>query len=73
MRNATNRSYEQIEGKIKTHLNGFATLAEISPNPTNGVEIREYCENGTPYLRIGNINQLEINEKSLAYVNPETA
>jgi len=65
--------YEQIEEKIKAYSNGFATLGEISPNPTNGVEIREYCETGTPYLRIGDINQLEINEKSLAYVNQNAA
>ena len=55
--------YEQVEEKIKAYPNGFATLGEISPNPTNGVEIREYCENGTPYLRIGDIKQLQINEK----------
>ncbi|MGZ8226921.1 MAG: restriction endonuclease subunit S [Methylococcaceae bacterium] len=65
--------YEQVEEKIKAYPNGFATLGEISPNPTNGVEIREYCETGTPYLRIGDIKQLQINEKSLVSVNPEAA
>ena len=65
--------YEQVEEKIKAYPNGFATLGEISPNPTNGVEIREYCEMGTPYLRIGDIKQLQINEKSLVFVEPAAA
>jgi hypothetical protein len=39
----------------------------------NGVEIREYCETGTLYLGIGDINLLEIYEKSFVDVNPETA
>ncbi|MFM8333574.1 MAG: restriction endonuclease subunit S [Candidatus Methylumidiphilus sp.] len=65
--------YEQVEEKIRGYPNGFATLGEISPNPTNGVEIREYCETGTPYLRIGDIKQLQINEKSLVFVEPAAA
>jgi type I restriction enzyme M protein len=52
---------------------GFSTLGEICPNPTNGVEIREYCESGTPYLRIGDLKQLQINESSLVFVNFEAA
>ncbi|MCX7068956.1 MAG: type I restriction enzyme HsdR N-terminal domain-containing protein [Methylococcales bacterium] len=52
---------------------GFSTLGEICPNPTNGVEIREYCESGTPYLRIGDLKQLQINESSLVFVNSEAA
>jgi type I restriction enzyme M protein len=54
-------------------LKYFSTLGEICPNPTNGVEIREYCESGTPYLRIGDLKQLQINESSLVFVNTEAA
>lgn len=65
--------YEQIEEKIKSYSNGYTSLSEITPKPTNGVEIREYCENGTPYLRIGDIKKLQVDEKSVVYVNTAAA
>ena len=39
----------------------------------NGVEIRDYVKNGTPYLRIGDLKLLEITKNSIVYVDDKIA
>ena len=64
--------YEEIEETITNYANGFYKLAKICSKPVNGVEIRDYVKNGTPYLRIGDLKLLEITKNSIVYVDDKS-
>ena len=45
------------------------SIEEICPTPVNGVEVREYCEDGVPYLRVGDIKLLDVDPGSVVRID----
>lgn len=52
---------------------GFRRIGDLARSLTNGAEIREYRPEGTPYLRVGDIKNLSVDENSVRYVDPVLA
>ena len=65
--------YYALADKLQGYSGGVATLGEICPNPMNGVEIREYIDEGVPYLRVGDISNFTVDPSGVKYVAPEAA
>lgn len=65
--------YYALAAKLREHPGGVATLGELCPNPMNGVEIREYAEEGVPYLRVGDIKNYTVNPAGVKFVAHEAA
>lgn len=63
--------YYALAAKLCEYPLGCPTLGEICPTPVNGVEIREYCDDGTPYLRVGDLKSLDVQLESVKRV-PES-
>lgn len=68
-----NKKYERLEGKLKSYPSGFETIGNLCLPPINGAEVREYVEQGTPYLRVGDLRQLDISENTVVYIADESA
>jgi Type I restriction modification DNA specificity domain len=66
-------SYDELETQLREYTGGFTTIAELTSSVTNGAEIREYHESGTPYLRVGDLKHLDIDADSVVRVNSELA
>lgn len=65
--------YLALEKQLGLYSSGTMALGEICLQPVNGVEIREYVEDGVPYLRIGDLQQLDIREDSVVRIDPDAA
>lgn len=52
--------YFSLASKLRSYAGGIAMLRDICPVPVNGVEIREYVEDGVPYLRVGDVQHFTI-------------
>jgi type I restriction enzyme M protein len=48
---------------------GYSIIGNLLASLTNGAEIREYRETGTPYLRVGDVKNLTIDKDSVVYVD----
>lgn len=68
-----NKKYERLESLLKKYSRGFESLGDICLPPVNGVEIREYQETGIPYLRVGDLYQVDIKEDTVVHIDPESA
>lgn len=68
-----NQKYERLENMLKSYPLGYKTIGHLCLPPTNGAEVREYVETGTPYLRVGDLRQLEISEDTVVYIADEAA
>ncbi len=65
--------YFALTEKLKKYPGGSLQLGDICPNPVNGVEIREYVDQGVPYLRVGDLVDFTVNKDSLKFVLPASA
>ncbi len=65
--------YHTLAKKLLSYKNGCVTLGDICPNPVNGVEIREYEDEGVPYLRVGDLHNLTVNLDSVMRIAPMAA
>jgi hypothetical protein len=52
---------------------GHSIIVNLAANLTNGAEIREYQEIGTPYLRVSDVKNLTIDGDSVVYVDTSLA
>lgn len=52
--------YDALEKHLQ-NFDGSVQLGELCPDPVNGVEVREYEDEGVPYLRVGDIHNFSIN------------
>lgn len=53
--------YFNLAKHLRSYDKGCVTLGEICPTLVNGVEIREYENEGIPYLRVGDVHNFTIN------------
>ena len=58
---------------LTSYRTGYVKLCDLSQKFTNGAEIREYQETGTPYLRIGDLQNLSVDSGSVVFVDPVAA
>lgn len=65
--------YFALREKLTSLKFGCSSIGELSQSLTNGAEIREYQTNGTPYLRVGDIRNLTVDENSVVKVDTELA
>lgn len=65
--------YFTLAAKLREYQGGDAMLGDICPNPLNGVKIREYVEQGVPYLRVGDIKNYTVKSSGLKHGAPEAA
>lgn len=65
--------YYTLAKKLLSYKNGCVTLGDICPNPVNGVEIREYEDEGVPYLRVGDLHHLTVDLSSVMRIAPKAA
>ena len=65
--------YDDIEAKIKAYKGGYTTIGELVHGLMNGAEVREYQDEGVPYLRVGDLKQLDIDADSVVRIDPEAA
>ena len=65
--------YDDIEAKIKAHKGGYTTIGELVHGLMNGAEVREYQDEGIPYLRVGDLKQLDIDADSVVRIDPAAA
>lgn len=66
-------SYYALANVLREYQHGCLQLGEICPNPVNGVEIREYEEEGTPYLRVGDVKNFTVDLNTVKRVSPSAA
>jgi len=59
--------YYELASKLREYSGGVATLGDLCPNPINGVEIRDYLEEGVPYLRVGDIKDYTVKPSGVKY------
>ncbi len=52
--------YARIVQRLKQYKGGFSTIGEIMQSVTNGVECRTFEDEGTPYIRVGDMRRLKI-------------
>ncbi len=67
------QQYYALAAKLREYPAGVASLGELCPNPMNGVEIREYADEGVPYLRVGDIRDLTVKADGVKYVSEAAA
>lgn len=60
--------YYSLVSRLQAYPRGCQTLGEICPVPVNGVEIRDYCEEGIPYLRVGDLKSFDVHLDSVKRV-----
>lgn len=65
--------YDQLDDTLKELSGGTTTVDALADEITNGAEVREYQEHGTPYLRIGDLKLLDIDASSVVYIDPVSA
>jgi len=65
--------YRALRARFEDAGMDTVTMGEICPSPVNGVEIRDYCEDGIPYLRVGDMKLLDVDPGTLVYVEPSRA
>lgn len=65
--------YDQLHQTLSVYSGGFTTVDALAYQITNGAEVREYQEHGTPYLRIGDLKLLDIDAASVVYIDPVRA
>lgn len=68
-----NKKYDCLESKLKAYPAGCETIGNLCLQPINGAEVREYVEQGTPYLRVGDLRQLDISEDTVVYIADKAA
>lgn len=68
-----NKKYDRLENKLKAYSAGFETIGNLCLPPINGAEVREYVEQGTPYLRVGDLRHLDISEDTVVYIDDKAA
>ena len=62
--------YDQLHKTLSAYSGGTTTVDSLAFEITNGAEVREYQESGTPYLRIGDLKLLDIDAASVVYIDP---
>lgn len=62
--------YDQLHQTLSAYSGGTTTVDSLAFEITNGAEVREYQESGTPYLRIGDLKLLDIDAASVVYIDP---
>jgi type I restriction enzyme S subunit len=62
-----------LRKKLSSYPAGYAKLCDLSQKFTNGAEIRNYQDEGTPYLRVGDLKNLSIDDGSVVFVDPIAA
>lgn len=62
-----------LRRRLEEYPQGCLTMGNICPNPTNGVEIREYQEEGIPYLRVGDLQNFTVNLDKVVRISPSAA
>lgn len=67
------RKYDQLENALAGYPGGTTTVGVLADEITNGAEVREYQENGTPYLRIGDLKFLDVDASSVVRIDPISA
>jgi hypothetical protein len=65
--------YYALATKLRAYPGGCLTLGEICPHPVNGVEIREYTEEGVPYLRVGDLHNFTVSRAGVKQVSKAAA
>ena len=65
--------HTQLAEKLQDYTLGCITLGELCPNPTNGVEIRKYEDDGVPYLRVGDVQHYTVNLDTVKRVSLDDA
>lgn len=65
--------YVDLNHKLRQYPLGFRALGKLASSFTNGAEIREYVDHGVPYLRVGDLQDLDINPESVVHVSPSLA
>ena len=66
-------AYYALHRILTNQVTGYRSIGELASSLTNGVEIREYVRDGTPYLRVGDIKNFTVDENSVIRVDPALA
>lgn len=65
--------YDQLQKALREFPGGVATVGVLAEEIANGAEVREYQEQGTPYLRVGDLKFLDIDASSVVKIDPASA
>jgi type I restriction enzyme M protein len=65
--------YFALAEKLRSHSGGCDILENLCPDPVNGVEIREYADEGVPYLRVGDLHDFTVSAASVKRVSASAA
>lgn len=65
--------YDQINSVLSEFFGGVTTVGDLAEEITNGAEVREYQEQGVPYLRIGDLKFLDVEASSVVFIDPNSA
>lgn len=65
--------YAALLEHLQNGAGGCVQLGQLCPNPVNGVEVREYEEEGVPYLRVGDIQHFSVKAESVVYISQKDA
>jgi len=65
--------YDQLQKALNEFSGGITTVDALAEEITNGAEVREYQEQGTPYLRVGDLKFLDIDASSVVKIDPVSA
>ncbi|HEX7348321.1 MAG TPA: hypothetical protein VF264_01555 [Rhodanobacteraceae bacterium] len=65
--------YFALARQLQGYVGGCVSLGELCPNPVNGVEIREYQDEGVPYLRVGDLRNFTVSPDQVKRVAPDAA
>ncbi len=65
--------YDQLENVLANFPGGMTTVGALADEIANGAEVREYQDEGTPYLRIGDLKFLDVDASSVVCIDPASA
>lgn len=65
--------YRSLVSALKQCASGYVTLGDICPDPINGVEVREYQDDGVPYLRVGDLQNYTLKSEGVRFISPMAA
>lgn len=65
--------YDQLHQGFTDFAGVSTTVDDLAGDIVNGAEIREYQDQGTAYLRVGDLKSLDIDIASVVYIDPKRA
>ena len=65
--------YYALADRLRAYPGGCVSLGTLCPKPANGVEIREYEDEGVPYLRISDIKRFTLDAQNVVCISAAAA